>query len=394
MDPVTQGILGAGIACAVSNKNNVKVAAICGLVGGLVPDLDILIQSEKDSLLSVEYHRHFTHSLFFVPIISLLATFSLFPFLKKYTKLKNIYIYSFVGVLSHGLLDACTSYGTSLVWPLSNIRVSWNIISIIDPIFTFIIIIFLFLCILKKSIKIVRIGLTLSFSYLLLCIFQYQQVKSFVLKNAKNRGHEIERILLNPTIGNNILWRTVYQFNGNYYVDAVYKTIFSKSKLINGNEIEVINKETIYPELGKDSKQRQDIRRFSYFSQDYIFLHPDIDNVIADLRYGKLPYDYNSLWGIEIDTKNKNQHAKFISLRNFKNQDYEDFWNLLKGKISNENKKISNVKTFSGPMGMGLAKSYLKDKEKVCVYNTVNGQDKLIFDDIKIKCPENFEKID
>ena len=394
MDPVTQGILGAGIACAVSNKNNVKVAAICGLVGGLVPDLDILIQSEKDSLLSVEYHRHFTHSLFFVPIISLLATFSLFPFLKKYTKLKNIYIYSFVGVLSHGLLDACTSYGTSLVWPLSNIRVSWNIISIIDPIFTFIIIIFLFLCILKKSIKIIRIGLTLSFSYLLLCIFQYQQVKSFVLKNAKNRGHEIERILLNPTIGNNILWRTVYQFNGNYYVDAVFKPIFSKSKLINGNKIEVINKETIYPELGKNSKQRQDIRRFSYFSQDYIFLHPDIDNVIADLRYGKLPYDYNSLWGIEIDTKNKNQHAKFISLRNFKNQDYEDFWNLLKGKITNENKKISNVKTFSGPMGMGLAKSYLKDKEKVCVYNTVNGQDKLIFDDIKIKCPENFEKID
>ena len=394
MDPVTQGMLGAGIACAVSNKNNVKVAAICGLVGGLVPDLDILIQSEKDSLLSVEYHRHFTHSLFFVPIISLLAAFSLFPFLKKYTKLKNIYIYSFVGVLSHGLLDACTSYGTSLIWPLSNIRVSWNIISIIDPIFTFIIMIFLFLCILKKSIKIVRIGLTLSFSYILLCIFQYQQVKSFVLKITKSRGHEIERILLNPTIGNNILWRTVYQFNGNYYVDAVYKTIFSKSKLINGNEIEVINKETIYPELGKDSKQRQDIRRFSYFSQDYIFLHPDIDNVIADLRYGKLPYDYNSLWGIEIDTKNKNQHAKFISLRNFKNQDYEDFWNLLKGKISNENKKISNVKTFSGPMGMGLAKSYLKDKQKVCVYNTVNGQDKLIFDDIKIKCPENFEKID
>ena len=168
MDPVTQGILGASIACAVSNKSDVKVAAICGLVGGLVPDLDVLIKSEQDSLLSVEYHRHFTHSLFFVPIISLLVAFSLFPFLKKYTKLKNIYIYSFVGVLSHGLLDACTSYGTSLIWPISNIRVSWNIISIIDPIFTFIIMIFLFLCILKKSIKIVRIGLTLSFSYIFL----------------------------------------------------------------------------------------------------------------------------------------------------------------------------------------------------------------------------------
>ena len=85
MDPVTQGVLGASIACAVSNKNNVKVAAICGLVGGLVPDLDILIKSEQDSLLSVEYHRHFTHSLFFVPIISLIATVFLFPFMKKFT---------------------------------------------------------------------------------------------------------------------------------------------------------------------------------------------------------------------------------------------------------------------------------------------------------------------
>ena len=66
MDPVTQGILGASIALPLSNKSDVKVAAICGLVGGLVPDLNILIQSEKDSLLSVEYHRHFTHSLFFL----------------------------------------------------------------------------------------------------------------------------------------------------------------------------------------------------------------------------------------------------------------------------------------------------------------------------------------
>ena len=139
---------------------------------------------------------------------------------------------------------------------------------------------------------------------------------------------------------------------------------------------------------------RQDIRRFSYFSQDYIFLHPDIDNVIADLRYGKLPYDYNSLWGIKVDPKNKNQHAKFISLRNFKKQDYEDFWNLLKGKISNQNKEISNVKTFSGPMGMGLAKSYLQNGRKICLYNTINGQDKLIYNDTNTKCPKNFEKID
>ena len=69
MDPVTQGVLGASLASVISNKKNLKIAAFCGLVGGLVPDLDILIRSEEDSLLSIEYHRHFTHSLFFVPLI-------------------------------------------------------------------------------------------------------------------------------------------------------------------------------------------------------------------------------------------------------------------------------------------------------------------------------------
>ena len=47
----------------------------------------------------------------------------------------------------------------------------------------------------------------------------------------------------------------------------------------------------------------------------------------------------NSLWGIKINSKNKDQHAKFVSLRNFKKKDYENFWNLLKGNILQKKKK-------------------------------------------------------
>ena len=78
---------------------------------------------------------------------------------------------------------------------------------------------------------------------------------------------------------------------------------------------------------------RNDIRRFAYFSQDYIFLHPDYDNVIGDLRYGTLPYDYKALWGIQFDLRNLNSHANFINLRNFDNDDYSKFWKMLNGKF-------------------------------------------------------------
>ena len=54
----------------------------------------------------------------------------------KGTDLLTCGLYAIMGTLSHGLLDACTSYGTRLYWPFSQYRESWDLISIIDPLFT------------------------------------------------------------------------------------------------------------------------------------------------------------------------------------------------------------------------------------------------------------------
>ena len=69
---------------------------------------------------------------------------------------------------------------------------------------------------------------------------------------------------------------------------------------------------------------------------------------------------------------------------------------ILSNPISSQDKTVNtkelNIKTFSGPMGMGLVKSFEIDRKKVCVYNTVNGQKKLIFDKNNISCPKFLEK--
>ncbi len=51
-----------------------------------------------------------------------------------------------------------------------------------------------------------------------------------------------------------------------------------------------------------------------------------------------------------------------------------------------------NEKTFSGPMGMGLSKSYEMGEKKICFYNTINGQEKLILNDNQKNCPQNLKK--
>ena len=212
MDPFTQGIVGCTAAQVVSKKNKIIIASIIGLLAGLAPDLDVLIRSESDPILFLEYHRQFSHSLFFIPIGSLIVAFFIFPFVKGSMTLKTVYIACFLGYATHGLLDACTSYGTLLFWPFSNERVTWNNISIVDPIFTFPILILIAIAIItrKKIFSFFAIGwiiLYLSFGF-----FQYERALSAAMQLANSRGHNAERITLKPSFGNLILWKSIYQY--------------------------------------------------------------------------------------------------------------------------------------------------------------------------------------
>ena len=334
MDPVSQGLLGTSLSGAFAQKKEIRFASFCGFIGGIAPDIDILIRSDSNPLLFIEYHRHFTHSLAFVPFGGLIVSFFLYLIFFRKKKFKTIFFFTTLGFLSHGFLDSCTSYGTSLFWPFSETRISWNIISIIDPIYTFILLFFFILSFLLKSSHLIKLGLCLSFLYLGFGLNKHIQVEKLISKIAEARGHKIERLLLNPTIGNVILWRSVYQFNKDYYVDAVYMPLFGKPKVKKGTKVKVINKETVFPEILNDSLQRNDIRKFSFFSQDFIYLHPDFKYLIADLRYGTLPHDDKSLWGIKINPAENDKHVTFRNLRNFNNNHYQRFWEMLKGNLT------------------------------------------------------------
>ena len=48
--------------------------------------------------------------------------------------------------------------------------------------------------------------------------------------------------------------------------------------------------------------------------------------------------------------------------------------------------QIYDERTHAGPMGMGLTKSYQINNQKICVYNTINGQEQIILKSLE-KCP-------
>ena len=85
----------------------------------------------------------------FIVLRKVLSFFKSFP---QGENLKQDYFICLMGYASHGFLDAMTSYGTQLLWPFTNTRVSWDLISIIDPIFTSMLILGLILSMIKSKI--------------------------------------------------------------------------------------------------------------------------------------------------------------------------------------------------------------------------------------------------
>ena len=75
MDPVTHGLIGAAASQSFANKRGFRAAAFTGFVSALLADLDVFLMSSTDPLLNLELHRQITHSLVFIPMGALVASF-------------------------------------------------------------------------------------------------------------------------------------------------------------------------------------------------------------------------------------------------------------------------------------------------------------------------------
>ena len=99
MDPFTQGIVGVTASQSISQKKHFLIASAIGLLAGIAPDIDIFINSDKDPLLFLEFHRHFTHSLFFIPFGSLICALVFYYLFAKYYNLSFKYTYIYLIII-------------------------------------------------------------------------------------------------------------------------------------------------------------------------------------------------------------------------------------------------------------------------------------------------------
>lgn len=331
MDPLTQGVLGSLAPQSVLRKRKQLVyAGVLGFLAGMLPDADIFIRSDKDPLIYLEYHRQFTHSLVFIPVGGLIAALLLYPFFKKHLSFARAYLFTTLGYATHGLLDACTTYGTQLFWPFSDYRVAWNYISIVDPLFTLPLLAAILIAGWKKQVRWARLGVVYVFVYIGFGWYQHDRAVELGRQLAASRGHEPQRIEAKPTLANLVLWKVVYQQNETFYVDAVRVAL--SETVYPGQAVAKLNVERDFPDLDRTSTQYKDIQRFAWFSNDYLALHPHQSQVIGDIRYSLVPNEVDPLWGIRLTPEHPNQHVSFENFRKSVAEKRGQFIDMLFGR--------------------------------------------------------------
>lgn len=331
MDLLTQGVLGGALALSVAKEKESRIAAVTGFAAALLADADILISATDDPLLNVEFHRHFTHALIFIPLGALVAALLLWPLLRKRLGFRRIYWYALLGYSTSGLLDACTSYGTHLLWPFSDTRIAWSIIAIIDPIFSLLLVIALILGFKHCKPVPARFGLALAGAYLLLGLWQHQTALQSAIELAAQRGHKVERIIVKPTLANLVLWRSVYQSNDMFYVDAI-RIGPGTNRVYPGGYARAFDLERELPKLAGKSVLSRDIVRFSRLANGYVVRDPGRDNVLIDIRYSMLPTGITPMWGLDLNVTTTSQHAKFEIYRDRPNNARDLFLAMLLGR--------------------------------------------------------------
>ncbi len=191
MDSMTHILTGGMISMAIDDKKVGNWGTIAGLTVGFFPDTDFVFGLFNRKFY-LEYHRDFTHSLILIPFYALLLSW-VFVKLSKRPYFWSYYKICLPVLVSHVLLDLFTSYGTRIFSPFFEHRYAWDLVFVIDLIFSAIIFFPLVVSFFwKRSSRLIcrgsLIGLTV---YVLFCWMQHGRAFELAKTFARHLDEEV-----------------------------------------------------------------------------------------------------------------------------------------------------------------------------------------------------------
>lgn len=262
---------------------------LLGAIAGTIPDLDVIANYFTDTVSALEMHRGFTHSIVFAVVFGLLFGW-LLSLWDKRASFKEWSWFWFLCFVTHPLLDAHTTWGTQLFWPL-DLRLAYKNIFVIDPLYTLPFLVFLILAMFQKRGSIKRrkfnnLGLIISSAYMLLTLI-LKGITYYKFENAlKNQNIAYSEIQTKPSPMNTILWTA--------NVETEDAFLIGDYSFFDSKPIQFYANPKNHEALG-DLRENEKVNRLIKITQGWYTISEKPEGIyLNDLRFGKISVDPNS----------------------------------------------------------------------------------------------------
>lgn len=277
MDSITQAALGATLAGTVAGKTLGRPVLLIGAVLGTLPDLDVVIDYGS-AVANFTQHRGFSHSLFVLAPLAMVLAWLLWRW-KPQLSLRQWLLLTGLVLITHPLLDALTTYGTQLFWPIGR-PVAINSIFIIDPLYTLPLLAGCVAFLLRPPAPVWMLsGLGLSTLYLGWSLVAQQIITQRVQPALAEAGLESPDLMVQPMPFTTILWRAT-ALEGDRRVEIV-------TGFLDGDTPLNIQHFPRRLELASAASHLPEARRLEWFTGGFLAYHQAGDRIMAtDIRLG------------------------------------------------------------------------------------------------------------
>ncbi len=362
MDPLTQGLLGAATAELGFRQRIGPRATLMAFGAAMTPDLDLLAgralsaaagRSGFDSLML--FHRGPTHSLLMVPFIALVIAF-FWWLVRRLTRSRRrgelespnlpsggapespfllLYGCIFVAVLTHGLIDWCTSFGTQILWPLTRQRYALDVMPIIDIFYTPILLLTVIGCWLVRRIRpaarrttltVAWVGFILSMCYIGGGWFARERAVSLARGMTARKGN-ILRVDAYPVVGSILLWRGLVECDDRWTAWRIHLLAPTADRAPSTTVRKLPQNKWV-----DRARTLQRVKDFEWFSMgrmrpEYTFTGGGHVVEFQDMRYGSTPEGVRSLWCMRVEYDDS---GKLVSARRVHNTEARQRMRLIK----------------------------------------------------------------
>lgn len=253
--------------------------------------------------------------------------------------IQHWYLFFFLTIVTHPILDCFTTYGTQVFQPFSDYRVAWNNISVFDPLYTAPFLILLLIAAFIKKGKKSRLnftiaGLVISSLYMTWTFWNKAEVNKAFEAGLAKEGLPYTKYITTPTIANNILWNCIAK-DEEYFYTGFY-SILDKEPIV--KDILRIPINADYVQGHQDDKA---VKTLYWFSEGYNSYAPsDGERIIVnDLRFGRFSMDNEGVDDFVFNFKLKKNDAGEFEMTGSSGRPPDnpegwlsDLWTRIKGE--------------------------------------------------------------